>query len=126
MTYYTVRTMWFLALYLHGNSSSDQEGFLLSETARGYGIPIVTSAHPDDILALADDLRIPELGIIVVCGGVPPPFACRQRISRSPLGGIYHLARLDMAGMKLPSADLVGTGVVLWYYCLAHRRAALH
>ncbi len=117
--------------YFHGSPSSHHEAFLLSEAGRRHKIRIIAPSrpgsggstfrkngslldYPDDILALADCLGIKSFGIVAVSGGAPYAFACRQRIPRSRLpgmgivAGIYPVASLGTAGMKMPSR------VMLW------------
>jgi pimeloyl-ACP methyl ester carboxylesterase len=128
--------------YLHGTPSSHYEAFLLSDAGQRHGIRIVAPSrpgsggstfrengalldYPDDILALADYLKVRQFGMIAVSGGAPFAFACRRRIPRSRLGamgivaGIYPVASLGTAGMKLPSRLMlcVATwlpGLVAW------------
>lgn len=129
--------------YFHGAPSSHHEAFLLSESGQRHGIRIVSPSRPgsggstfrengalldyaDDILALADYLKIPEFGIVAVSGGAPYAFACRRRIPRSRLrgvgvvAGIYPVASLGTAGMKLPSRLILYVaawfpGLVAWF-----------
>lgn len=119
------------AFYFHGSPSSHHEAFLLSEAGQRHNVRIIAPSrpgsggstfredgalldYPDDILALADHLRINRFGIVAVSAGAPYAFACRQRIARSRLvgtgivAGIYPVASLGTAGMKFPSR------VMLW------------
>jgi pimeloyl-ACP methyl ester carboxylesterase len=128
--------------YFHGSPSSQHEAFLLSEAGRRHGVCIIAPSrpggggstfregavildYPDDILALADHLKIHKFGIVAVSGGAPYAFACRRRIPRSRLvgmgivAGIYPVASLGTAGMKLPSRLMLRVatwfpGVVAW------------
>jgi pimeloyl-ACP methyl ester carboxylesterase len=128
--------------YLHGTPSSHHEAFLLSEAGQRHGIRIIAPSrpgsggstfrengalldYPDDILGLADHLKVRQLGMVAVSGGAPFAFACRQRMPRSRLkgmgivAGIYPVASLGTAGMKLPSRLMLRVatwfpGLVAW------------
>jgi pimeloyl-ACP methyl ester carboxylesterase len=128
--------------YFHGSPSSHHEAFLLFEAGRRHNIRIIAASrpgsggstfrergalldYPNDILALADHLTINTFSIIAVSGGAPYAFACRRRIPRSRLmgmgivAGIYPVASLGTAGMKLPSRVMLWVaswfpGIVAW------------
>ncbi|KAL2151771.1 hypothetical protein VTH82DRAFT_6869 [Thermothelomyces myriococcoides] len=128
--------------YFHGCPSSHHEGFLLSEAGVRHGARIIAPSRPgsggstfredgtllgyaDDVLALADHLGAARFGIVAVSGGAPYALACRRRIPHSRLAavalvaGIYPVASLGTAGMKLPSRIMLRLstwlpGVVAW------------
>lgn len=129
-------------LYFHGTPSSHHEAFLLSRAARRHGIRVVAPSrpgsggstfhpgaslldYPDDVLALADHLDIDRFAITAVSGGAPYAFACRHRIPHPRMAGlgvvagIYPVASLGTAGMKLPSRLMMRVaawfpGLVAW------------
>ncbi|KAL2146420.1 hypothetical protein VTI28DRAFT_4173 [Corynascus sepedonium] len=122
--------------YFHGCPSSHHEAFLLSEAGRRNGLRIIAPSrpgsggstfhenralldYPNDILALADYLKVAAFGIIAVSGGAPYAFACRKQIPEARLKGIgivagmHPVSSLGTAGMKLPSRLMLR--VATWF-----------